>query len=428
MPNKHSETSSGYEKTMHWPPYTYRDYPEVVPETLQAFMDFLGTENTSSERKELQPWIPFCTMKCSFCYFPTELISNNEMEKYLSALKKALNMYAETKYARTSEFSEIYLAGGTPSIMSTKQTIDLLAFCEKKFNMDDSREIKITGCTHDFDYKKLKALSEYGVDQLDVGIQTFDENVRRMFNLRDNARDAEEIVKNAQKLGLRVSIDLMYNLPGQTLKGWNRDVQRALELDVESADCYALEVYPGTKLAQQMQSSELPPRGDQDAETEMYLEAQNTFKAAGYKPTCHNRFSRIAEDFQEPCMEVLATGAGSFMGTLGKFSYVDIEPAEAYVEAVNRGKFPVSKLSVSSIEDEMGKMMMRLYIRLPVNKKEFKRRFGKLPEEAFEATINKLEKKGLIEVDEQEIRLTKLGDVWRYNVCWEFSRPQADTP
>jgi coproporphyrinogen III oxidase-like Fe-S oxidoreductase len=428
MTDKHAETSSAYEKTKHWPPYTYRDYPEVAPETLQAFMDFLGTENTSSERKELQPWIPFCTMKCSFCYFPTELISNNEMGKCLSALKKALNMYAETKYARTSEFSEIYLAGGTPSIMSTEQTIDLLAFCEKKFNLNNSREIKITGCTHDFDYKKLKALSEYGVDQLDLGIQTFDDDVRRLINLRDNVRDAEETVKNAHKLGLRISIDLMYNLPGQTLKVWNRDVQRALELDVESADCYALDVYPGTKLAQQLQSGELPPRGDQDAETEMYLEAQNTFKAAGYKPTCHNRFSRIAEDFQEPCMEVLATGAGSFMGTLGKFSYVDIEPAEAYIEAVNRGKFPISKLSVSSIEDEMGKMMMRLYIRLPVNKEKFKRRFGKLPEEAFETTINKLEKKGLIEVDEQEIRLTKLGDIWRYNVCWEFSRPKEEKP
>jgi coproporphyrinogen III oxidase-like Fe-S oxidoreductase len=428
MTDKHTETTPAYEKTKHWPPYTYRDYPEVAPETLQAFMDFLGTENTSSERKELQPWIPFCTMKCSFCYFPTELISNNTMGKYLSALKKALNIYAETKYAKTSEFSEIYLAGGTPSIMSTEQTIDLLSFCEKKFNVSEDREIKVTGCTHDFNYKKLKALSEYGVDQLDVGIQTFDDDARRMFNLRDNARDAEETVKTAHKLGLRVSIDIMYNLPGQTLKVWNRDVQRALELDVESADCYALDVYPGTKLAQQLQSGDLPPRGDQDFETEMYIEAQNTFKAAGYKPTCHNRFSRIAEDFQEPCMEILATGAGSFMGTLGKFSYVDIEPAEAYIEAVNRGKFPISKLSMSSLEDEMGKMMMRLYIRLPVNKKEFKRRFGKLPEEAFETTINKLEKKGLIEVDEQEIRLTKLGDLWRYNVCWEFTRQQADAP
>ena len=201
MTDKHAETPVVYKETKHWPPYTYRDYPEVAPETLQAFTDFLETENTSNQRKELQPWIPFCTMKCSFCYFPTELMSNNHMSEYLSALKKAMNMYAQTKYVRTSEFAEIYLAGGTPSLMSTEQTIDLLSFCEKSFNFDDSREIKITGCTHDFDYEKLKALSEYGVDQLDVGIQTFNDNTRRMFNLRDNARKAEKTVKTAHKLG-----------------------------------------------------------------------------------------------------------------------------------------------------------------------------------------------------------------------------------
>jgi oxygen-independent coproporphyrinogen-3 oxidase len=421
MPDKYTARSVIYKETKHWPPYTYRDYAEVTSKTIEAFVEFLGSENTRNERKELQPWIPFCTMKCSFCYFPTELLSNNEMEKYLSALKKALKMYSETRYVKTSEFAEIYVAGGSPSLMSTEQIIDLLSFCEKNFNFNDSREIKITGCTHDFDYQKLKALAEYGVDQLDMGVQTFDDKARKMFNLRDSSKSASETVKIARKLGLRVSIDLMYNLPGQTLKVWNGDVQRALELDVESVDCYVLDVYPETKLAQQLQYGELPPRGDQDAETEMYLEAQNIFKAAGYMPTCHNRFSRIAEDFQEPCMEILGTGAGSFMGTLGRFSYVDIEPAKAYIEAVDWGKFPISKLSVSSIRDEMAKMMMRLYIRLPVNRKDFKSRFGKFPEEAFGKTLKKLEKKGLIEIDEQEIRLTKFGDVWRYNVCWEFS-------
>ncbi|MCW4015404.1 MAG: radical SAM protein [Candidatus Bathyarchaeota archaeon] len=427
MTTKYAETSVVYEKAMHWPPYTYRDYPKASPESLQEFMDMLATENTSNDRKELQPWIPFCTLKCNFCYFPTELISKNKMGNYLEALKKSLSRYAKTKYIKTSEFSEVYLAGGTPSIMSTDQTIGLLSFCEKNFDISKDREIKVTGCTHDFDYNKLKALSEYGVDQLDLGVQTFDDNIRRLVNLRDKARNAEEMIKTAHKLGLRVSIDLMYNLPGQSLKVWGSDIQRALELDVESADCYALEVYPGTKLAQQLQSGDLPPRADQGAETQMYLEANSVFKAAGYEKTCHNRFSRIPEDFQEPCMEVLGTGAGFFMGNLGKFSYVDIAPSEAYIEKINNGEFPISKLSVMSTDDEMGKMMMRLYIRLPVNKQEFKVRFGKLPEEAFEATINKLEKKGLIEIDEQEIRLTKLGDIWRYNVCWEFSRPQENS-
>lgn len=424
MTDKDTEITAVYEKTMHWPPYTYRDYPEVARETFQEFTDFLETENNSNERKELQPWIPFCTMKCNFCYFPTEIVAHNKMEQYLSALKKSLSMYAKTKYVKTSEFNEIYLAGGTPSIMSTEQTIDLLAFCEKNFNLTKDREIKVTGCTHDFDYNKLKALSEYGVAQLDLGVQTFDDKVRKGVNLRDKASNVEEAIKTAHKLGLRVSIDLMYNLPGQNLQVWSKDIQRTLELNVESADCYALEVYPETKLAKQIQSGALPARGDQESETAMYLEANSTFKAAGYEKTCHNRFSRIPEDFKEPCMEVIGTGAGFFMGNIGKFAYVDIEPSKDYMDAVSRGKFPVSRLYVNSVDDEMGKMMMRLYIRLPVNKVEFKRRFGKTPEEAFETTINKLEKKGLIEIDEQEIRLTKLGDIWRYNVCWEFARPQ----
>ena len=87
-----TETAPLFEKAMHWPPYTYRDYPKADSETLEAFIEFLGTENTNKSRKELQPWIPFCTMKCSFCYFPTELISNNHMETYLSVLKKALKI------------------------------------------------------------------------------------------------------------------------------------------------------------------------------------------------------------------------------------------------------------------------------------------------------------------------------------------------
>jgi oxygen-independent coproporphyrinogen-3 oxidase len=426
MTDKTTEIPDAYEKTEHWPPYTYRDYPDVTPETLKAFINFLGTENTSNERKGLQPWIPFCTVKCSFCYFPTELLSNNEMGKYLQVLKKCLNFYAETKYVKTSEFSELYLAGGTPSIMSTQQTIDLLSFCEQKFDLGEDREIKITGCTHDFDYEKLKALSEYGVDQLDLGIQTFNENVRRLFNLRDTTAMAEETIKTAHKLGIRVSIDLMYNLPGQTLKVWRNDVKRALELNVESADCYPLDVYPGTKLFEQLQSGILPSRGDQQAETEMYTSAYDTFHKAGYKPACHNRFSRITEDFKEPCFETLGTGAGFFMGTLGNFAYMDLQSVEDYTIAVNRGELPIARLSMASIEDEMKKMMMRLYVRLPVNKQEFRRRFGTLPEEVFETAINRLEKNGLIEVDEKEIRLTSLGDLWRFNVCWEFSHSDTD--
>ncbi|MEM2873708.1 MAG: hypothetical protein QXD82_06040, partial [Nitrososphaerales archaeon] len=182
--------------------------------------------------------------------------------------------------------------------------------------------------------------------------------------------------------------------------------------------------YPGTPLAKQLKLGKVPPIGDSDKEIEMYLKAYEIFTNAGYMPTCHNRFSRIKQDFEDPCFEILGTGAGFFMGYLGKYSYMDVEPVGEYIDLVSRGRFPIGKLFVSSEEDEMRKMMMRLYIRLPVNKNEFMKRFGKLPEKAFPTVISKLKKRGLIEVNDQEIKLTKLGDIWRFNIAKEFG-PKA---
>jgi len=52
------------------------------------------------------------------------------IKPYISALKKELEMYAKTKYVQTSKFDEIVLGGGTPSVLSAEQMIDLISFCE----------------------------------------------------------------------------------------------------------------------------------------------------------------------------------------------------------------------------------------------------------------------------------------------------------
>jgi oxygen-independent coproporphyrinogen-3 oxidase len=247
-----------------------------------------------------------------------------------------------------------------------------------------------------------------------------------MLNIQDSAKEAEQMIRKARKLGLYACIDLMYNLPGQTLEVFRKDVEKAIELDAEGVDCYLLEVYPGTPLAKQIQSGKVPPQGSSDLARKMYLEAYDLFEKAGYKPNGHSRFSRVVEHFNERCVMgwpwsgILTTGAGCFMGYLGKYSYENVAPASAYIDMVNRNLFPIARLSVSSKEDDMKKAMMRLYIRQPVNKQRFRTLYGKSPEEVFPDKIKKLKDNGLIEVDDKEIRLTKKGDVWRYNIAWEF--------
>jgi oxygen-independent coproporphyrinogen-3 oxidase len=109
------------------------------------------------------------------------------------------------------------------------------------------------------------------------------------------------------------------------------------------------------------------------------------------------------------------------MGYLQKFSYTNVEDVNKYIDIVNSGKLPINRLSESTPEDMMRRTMTRLYLRLPVDKIEFFEKFGKHPEEVFPKELKALTEKGLIEIDDREIRITKLGDLWKGNIAWEFA-------
>jgi oxygen-independent coproporphyrinogen-3 oxidase len=418
--------SDVYDSRTNWPPYTYRDYPDIKPETLKSFMEFLSTENTSGRLMELQPWISVCDSRCAFCYFPTTATSKVQIERYLELLKKELEMYAGTKYVKTSVFDEIVLGGGTPSVLSAEQMIDLIDFCKARFNINEEYFIKVTGSSKTLALGKIDRLAAYGVYQMDMGAQTFDDKLRKMLCLPDLAESVEKAIRHARKLGLCVCVDLMYNLPGQTMESWISTLKKAIELDVE-IDAYSLHVDPGTLLEKMIKTGKSPPPGDAEYEKEMYLAAYKLLIEAGYKAVGHDRFSRVEWHMRENCLNgwpwggILTTGAGCFMGYLQRFSYSNVEDINQYMAIVSSGRLPISRLSESTDEDMMRREMTRLYLRLPVSKKEFMEKFGKLPEQVFPQQLKKLREKGLIEIDDKEVRITKLGEIWKGNIAWEFA-------
>jgi oxygen-independent coproporphyrinogen-3 oxidase len=349
-----------------------------------------------------------------------------QIEPYLDLLKKELLMYAKTKYMKTSCFDEIVLGGGTPSVLSAEQMIDLIDFCKAHFNINKEYFIKVTGSSKTLALPKIDKLAAYGVYQMDMGAQTFDDTLRKKLCLPDTAADVEKAIRHARKLGLCVCVDLMYNLPGQTVESWVKTLKKAIELDVE-IDTYSLHVDPGTPLEKMIKTGVSPPQGDAEHEKEQYLAAYKLLTGAGYKAVGHDRFSRVEWHMRENCLNgwpwggILTTGAGCFMGYLQRFSYSNIEDINDYMATVKAGKLPIQKLSESTDDDMMRREMSRLYLRLPVSKAEFKEKFGKLPEDVFPTQLKRLKEKGLIEVDSKEVRLTKQGEVWKGNIAWEFA-------
>jgi oxygen-independent coproporphyrinogen-3 oxidase len=422
--------SDVYNSRENWPPYTYRDYPDIKPETYKSFMEFLTTENTSGRLMELQPWISICDSRCAFCYFPTTATAKVSIDRYMNTLKKELDMYAKTRYVKTSVFDEIVLGGGTPSVLSAEQMTDLIDFCKERFNTNDEYFIKVTGSSKTLAMNKIDKLADYGVYQMDMGAQTFDDKLRKMLCLPDNAESVEKAIRHAKKLGLCVCVDLMYNLPSQTMESWKSTLKKAIELDVE-IDTYSLHVDPGTSLEKMIAKGLVPPQGNAEYEKQQYLTAYKMLTEAGYKAVGHDRFSRVEWHFRENCLNgwpwggILTTGAGCFMGYLQRFSYSNLEDINEYITAVDAGRLPINRLSESTDEDMMRRTMTRLYLRLPVDKIEFKQRFGKIPEQVFPQQLQRLKEKGLIEIDDEEIRITKLGDIWKGNIAWEFAPNQS---
>ncbi|MCW4054822.1 MAG: radical SAM protein [Candidatus Bathyarchaeota archaeon] len=408
-----------YDHVEHWPPMTYRDRSAPTSQILYDFTNFLKKEGADDQNRELQPWLPFCECKCAFCYFTVSCDKQN-IVSYIAALKKALALYAENNYVKSSTFTELYVGGGSPSVISAEQIADVLSFCRKTFNLKADHLTKFTACTNSLSEDKISTLCSNKVDQLDIGIQTFNDSLRKTLMIRDSSREAKDKLRLIKKRGFGVSIDLLYNLPSQTLDQWRDDIRQALQLEVESVDCYPLDLYPETPLAKKIAAGELPPLGNDSLELDMYLEAYRIFKENGYKPTCHNRFSRVKEDFNKVSSEVVGTGAGFFMGHIDRFLYSDIEDIQSYILKVKEGSFPIARLSKISKEEEMRKAMMLIYIRVPIDREEFKTNFGRFPEEVFPNEINKLENEGLIEERDGKIQLTEKGEPWRFNISWEF--------
>ena len=421
--------SSVYDSRTNWPPYTYRDYPDIKPETYKSFMEFLNTENTSGRLMELQPWISICDSKCAFCYFPTTATSKVQIESYLQLLKKELEMYAKTKYVKTSLFDEIVLGGGTPSVLTAEQMIDLIDFCKANFPINKEYFIKVSGSSKTLALKKIDKLAAYGVYQMDMGAQTFDDKLRKLMCLPDSAASVDAFREHGKATPDVIEQDIA-GARAVLAESWISTLKKAIELDVE-IDAYSLHVDPGTPLEKMIKTRVVPPPGDAEYEKEMYLAAYKLLNDAGYKAVGHDRYSRVEWHMRENCLNgwpwggILTTGAGCFMGYLQRFSYSNIDNVNDYMTTVSSSKLPIQRLSESTDDDMMRREMSRLYLRLPVSKKEFMEKFGKLPEDVFPRQLQKLKEKGLIEIDSVEVRLTKHGEVWKGNIAWEFAPKTA---
>lgn len=412
-----------------------RNYPPdsssqgASPKDFQYFVGLLGSEEVSGKEKGLAINIPFCDSICTFCDAYRIIKKKDKIAQYLQALKAEMKMYAETKYIDSSIFSSLYFAGGTPTVLSSEQLCDIISYCKARFALSEDAEILVTSTTHNVSENKIRELLDCGVNRLYFGVQTFDDSIRKLLNRVDSKRGVIQTIETAHKLGCEnVHVDLMFNLPGQTIEMWKHDLNIAIDLEVESITAIQLYVHPHLKLAAMLKSGAAPPVGGADTAVAMYNEAADTLKGAGYDkekglgpesafvlPGKETKYAGLYRDQRD----MLVLGAVDFASaTLGKYRYRNIKSIEHYAESVSSGKFPIAEGVKLSKENEMrGTLLVGLDS--GIEKQEFKKRFGMMPEDVVPEMIDTLLKKDLIMVNEQVIKLTDTS-VMRYIETYEI--------
>lgn len=240
-------------------------------------------ENIWQQYRAVYVHIPFCKQKCLYCDFASyACFGEREMQAYTEALCHEIEARAE-EAAKVAAGATIYCGGGTPSVLPTA-CIERLAATLKKcgfWQLPAEATIEVNPGTADL--AKLQRLRAAGFDRVSFGVQSLQDAELRAIGRIHSAAEALAALDLARDAGFRrVSCDLIYGLPGQSLASLADTLQRLLATGIEHLSVYGLIVEEGTPLERLVASGKilLP---DEDTAADMYELVQSLLAEAGFE-------------------------------------------------------------------------------------------------------------------------------------------------
>ena len=237
--------------------------------------------------------IPFCKKACVYCdfHFSTSMKNKSEL---VNCIRKELKV--RKGYLETNQIETIYFGGGTPSLLEKEELQNILETIHKEFEVAQDAEITLEANPDDLTIEKLKELKSCGVNRLSIGIQSFIGRDLLFMNRSHTIKQAVESVANAKELGFdNMTIDLIYGIPNLTQTEWKRNIQKALELDVNHISAYCLTSEERTAMHHDIAKGkyELPK---EEATSKQFNVLVSTLQENGFEQYEISNFSKIGHN------------------------------------------------------------------------------------------------------------------------------------
>lgn len=227
--------------------------------------------------------VPFCGKICDYCDFYAISAPEHLYLEYLDLVSKEIFSFAEAHPGLLGKVETLYVGGGTPSVLPPELLLRLFSILMRagvplKGLRESTMEFNPESCTAE----RLAVAMENGVSRASVGIQSFDSSLLSSIGRRHSA-DVGETALNllVSTPGLRVTADLMFNLPGQSLESFLNDLDRLSDYPLGHISFYGLKVDPASRLGRRIARGELSV--DENLYAPMYTQGVKMLAKKGFE-------------------------------------------------------------------------------------------------------------------------------------------------
>ena len=393
--------------------------------------------------------IPFCKQKCLYCDFVSFANRESMQKEYAQAIKKEIENWK--KLNKDYKIKTIYIGGGTPSYIDSKDIVDILNAIKGKIeNTNETADNNKKGDTRELDEinikenqakkdisvtieinpgtitkQKLEDYKKAGVNRLSIGLQSTQDFLLKQIGRIHNYQQFIETYNLAREVGFKnINVDLMLGLPNQSIQDLKESLEKICELEPEHISVYSLIVEDNTPIKKLIDTGNLV-LPDEEIERQMYWYVKDFLELKGYK---HYEISNFAKPGFESEHNLDCWNQEEYIGFgVAAYSYIDnkrfgnISNIEQYIENCNNNEFEKNVI-LEEVQDKTKKMNEYMILGLRkidgISIQEFERIFNENPIMLYRKELQKLHEEKLIVIDGDRIKLSNKG-LDLANLVWE---------
>lgn len=352
--------------------------------------------------------IPFCKKACHYCNFHFSTSLKNR-KKIISSMIKEI----EIKSIGYEDLIEtIYFGGGTPSLLSIIEIDSLIKAVIDNFKISKKPEITLEANPDDLNTSKLKELSNSLINRLSIGIQSFNDQDLKLMNRSHNSFDSINCIDNSLKYFDNISIDLIYGMPNSNLISWEKNLNLALNWDLNHISAYALTVEPKTALEKYIQKEIILPLDEEFVYDQFNLmyDKLSDLNYINYELSSFAKKGYFSKNNSGYWLGKKYVGIGPSSHSFDGFSRSwNVSNNKLYVSDIQNNKMYHQKEKLTQIDQYNEYIMTGLRTMWGISLSNLQEKFGKKIENHFVKKSKKFIESKLLIIENDLIKTSKKG-------------------